>query len=333
MNEFLITVGIFFLIGAGVMLLAALQGRNRALAIGGLAGGILGVVAVLLGMTIVVVEPNQRMVLFNRVTGDLSAPRNPGVSLVNPITTSYRVYDMSRQTYTMSAIRFEGDLDGEDAIDARTAGGQQVLIDVTVLYTINPERVNDVHINWPNERYRTELIRPIMRSVIRDAVSLFDVESIYQERATIDAQIEQAVIPAMEREGFVVQDILVRNIAFTPEYASAIEAAQIAEVNIREQEFRVREVEQEAEQVQARARGVAEARIIEAEAEAQALRLIAEVLLENPALLEYQYVQNLSNNVQVLALPASSPYIFDLSSVLDTRPTPPPAPGSTTDGE
>ena len=338
MTSLLIVFGLFLLISAGALLVGTLQTRSAPMTVGALLATAVGIVFILLGFTIVSVGPNERLVVFNRITGDLDDVREPGVSLVNPITTDYRIYDVSRQTYTMSSIQFEGDVQGDDAVSARTSGGQQVLIDLTVIYRINPDEVNRVHVNWPNDRYRNELIRPLLRSVVRDAVSIFPVESVYQERATIDAQIEEAVIPAMEREGFTVEDILVRNVTFAPEYANAIEAAQIAEVNIREQEFRVREVEQQAAQVEARARGEAEARIIQAEADAEALRLVAEVLAQNPNLLQYEYIQNLSDQLQLLALPANSPFIFDLQGITNL-PAPQsgssgaqPAPNSSDDG-
>jgi regulator of protease activity HflC (stomatin/prohibitin superfamily) len=211
---------------------------------------------------------------------------------------------------------------GDDAITARTADGQEIKLDVTTIYRINPERVNDVHRNWPNDRFRNDYVRPLMRNAVYDAVSLFPVEDIYQERATIDEEIEQIVIPALEKEGFILEDVLVRNITFSPEYIAAIELAQVAEVQIREQEFRVQQAEQEAEQVRVRAQGQADARVIQAQAEAQALQLVADVLAQNPQLIEYQYVQNLSDQVEVLALPSTSPYIFDLSSFIN-RPTNP----------
>lgn len=326
MNAFLTAFGLFLIIGGLGMFIVNLQARSRLVSLGGLVALGFGVIFILLGLTVVSVGPNERMVVFNRVTGNLANPRGPGLTIVNPITTSYEIYDVSRQTYTMSAQFTEGNIQGDDAVSARTAGGQEVFIDATVIYRINPDRVNEVHVNWPDKRYQDELIRPLLRSVIRDAVSLFDVESIYQERTTIDAQITEAVQPALEKEGFVVEDILVRNVNFTPEYASAIEAAQIAEVNIREQEFRVREEEQRAEQVQMRARGEAEARKIQAEAEAAALQYVANVLAANPELLEYQYVQNLSDNIEILALPASAPYLFDLQAVLDRAAENAPAP-------
>jgi regulator of protease activity HflC (stomatin/prohibitin superfamily) len=323
MNSVLIALGLLFLIAAGALLAGTLQRRSPEMTIGAGVAALVGLVCIVLGFTIVSVGPNERLVIFNRVTGDLADVREPGISLVNPITTDYRHYDVSRQTYTMSSIQFEGDIQGDDAVSARTSGGQEVLIDLTMIYRITPEDVNRIHVNWPNSRYRDELIRPLLRSVVRDAVSIFPIESVYQERATIDNQITEAVIPAMEREGFTVEDILVRNVTFAPDYASAIEAAQIAEVNIREQEFRVREVEQEAAQTEARARGVAEARIIEAQADAEALRLVAEVLAENPNLLQYEYIQRLSDQVQLIALPANSPFIFDLQGISNL-----PQPGS-----
>lgn len=317
MNAFITVFGVFLVISAGALFVASLQTRSRATIGGGVVAGLIGILFIILGFSIVSVAPNERLVVFNRVTGDLQTPREPGLAIVNPLTTSYRTYDVSRQTYTMSAQRFEGQIEGDDAIEARTSGGQQVFIDVSVIYRIDPAEVNRVHVSWPNDRYRTELIRPLLRSVVRDAVSLFPVESVYQERDTIDRQITESVTGALEREGFLLEDVLVRDVRFSPEYATSIEAAQVAEVRIRQEEFVVQEREQQALQREAEAQGRANARVIEAQAEAEALQLIADVLAENPALLEYQYIQNLSDQVQVLALPSTSPYIFDLQSVLD----------------
>jgi regulator of protease activity HflC (stomatin/prohibitin superfamily) len=321
MNLFLTLVGIFILIGAFVLALIGVQTRQRGLMPLAIGSVVIGLLLFVLGISVVSVGPNERLVVFNRISGKLGEPRGPGLALINPITTAYKRYDTSRQTYTMSATNNEGNMIGDDAVSARTSGGQEVFLDVTVIYRINPEAINTVHVNWPNKRYQDELIRPLLRSVIRDAVSLFEIESIYRERSTIDRQIETVVIPALQAEGFEVVDILVRDVNFTEQYAQAIEDAQIAEVQIREQEFRVQSVEQEAQQTEARAQGVANARLIEAEAEAQALQLVAEVLADNPALLEYQYIQNLSDQVQVLGLPANSPFIFDLGQ-FQTTPTP-----------
>lgn len=325
---FVVFLGVVLLFVAGGIFFGARQRKPRPG--GGQAAipvGAIGLLFIVLGLSLVSVGPNERLVVFNRVTGNLGDPKGPGLVFVNPLTTNYRKYDISRQTYTMSGLSNEGDLESDDSVTARTSGGQEVYVDITVIYAINPERLNDVHTHWPNDRYRDELIRPLMRSVVRDAVSGFTIENVYQERQTIDQTITSAVNTALDAEGFFLEDILVRNITFTDEYADAIESAQIAEVQIREQDFRVQEAQKKAQQVEELARGDAEARRIQAQAEADALQSVAEVLGANPVLIQYEYIRKLADNVQIMALPANSPFLFDFQSLQNmTPPTSTPAP-------
>jgi regulator of protease activity HflC (stomatin/prohibitin superfamily) len=329
MNALFSFLGILLLMTAAGFFVSSINPKRRGLMRSlALLTGVAGVIFFALGQTIVVVGPRERMVVFNRVTGNLATPREPGLTIINPITTSYRIYDTARQTYTMSASFSEGQVQGDDAVTARTSDGQEVFLDMTLIYRIDPEKVNLIHVNWPDETYRDNFVRPLLRDVVRDVISTFSVERVYQERATIDVEMEAVLGPILDGEGLELVDVLIRDINFTPEYATAIENAQIAEVEIRQQEFRVRTAEQEAAQREARAQGEANARLIEAEAEAQALQLLADVLAENPQLIEYQYVQNLSDQVQILALPANSPYIFDLGAYQGSLPLPTPAPDS-----
>lgn len=326
MMWFVVFLGVVLLFVAGGIFFGAKQKRPRPG--GGQAAipvALIGILFIVLGLSLVSVGPNERLVVFNRVSGNLGDPKGPGLVFVNPLTTTYRKYDISRQTYTMSGLSNEGDLESDDSVTARTSGGQEVYVDITVIYAINPERLNDVHTHWPNDRYRDELIRPLMRSVVRDAVSGFTIENVYQERQTIDQTITSAVNTALDAEGFFLEDILVRNITFTDEYADAIESAQIAEVQIREQDFRVQEAQKKAQQVEELARGDAEARRIQAQAEADALQSVAEVLGANPVLIQYEYIRKLADNVQIMALPANSPFVFDFQSLQNmTTSTPEP---------
>ena len=63
------------------------------------------------------------------------------------------------------------------------------------------------------------------------------------------------------------------------------------------------------------AEGAAKARLIQAEAEATALQQIGDALKDNPDLLQYTYVQKLGPDVQVMLVPANSPYLFQLPSL------------------
>ena len=86
------------------------------------------------------------------------------------------------------------------------------------------------------------------------------------------------------------------------------------------------EREQEADQARAVAQGEADAARIRAEGEAEALRLINEQLRKNPALLQWRYIEQLSDNVQIILLPSNSPFLFDLQQLMDRRGLEAPAP-------
>ena len=86
------------------------------------------------------------------------------------------MYPISRQTYTMSIAPSEGAVQGDDSIAARTLDGQEIYVDASVIYSIDPAKVVQVHINW-QDRY-VELIRAQARGIIRDAVSQYRVEEV-----------------------------------------------------------------------------------------------------------------------------------------------------------
>ena len=52
----------------------------------------------------------------------------------------------------------------------------------------------------------------------------------------------------------------------------------------------------------------------------------------NPGLIQYLYVQNLSDNVSIALVPANSPFLFNMSDLATANPnfTPPAAPQQVT---
>ncbi|MFL7812741.1 MAG: prohibitin family protein, partial [Anaerolineales bacterium] len=60
------------------------------------------------------------------------------------------------------------------------------------------------------------------------------------------------------------------------------------------------------------AEGEAEAKVINAKAEAEALQLIADVLAENPELLNYRYIEKLAPGIEVMLVPNDNPYLLPL---------------------
>jgi len=248
-------------------------------------------------------------------------PLGPGLHWIVPFLESVRTYSISRQTYTMSSAITEGQVLGDDSIEARTKDGQQVLVEASVIYAIDPADLINLHITWQN-RYEDNVVRPVSRSAIRDAVSQFGVEEIVSsKRAEMEALITDQLKAALATNSLILSDFLLRDIRFTDEYSAAVEQKQIAEQQAQQAAFVVQQRKQEAEQARQvaqgqadaaviAAKGAAEARLIQAQAEAQANQLLAQSL--TPALLQYQYILKLAAGVQTIFIPTGNQFILPL---------------------
>jgi regulator of protease activity HflC (stomatin/prohibitin superfamily) len=322
-----------------VAILRAARGKK----VTGISWAILGtsIAAVLLTSVsagLVFIQPEERGVVISALApnGIREEPLQPGLRWIIPYFESVERYPISRQTYTMSIMHQEGQVQGDDSVSARTSDGQEIVMDASVIYAADPEKVVRLHIDWQN-RYVNELVRPLARGVIRDAVSQYGVEEVYStKREEMTEQIHTDMGLRLAENGLTLVDFVLRNITFSPEYAASVEQKQIAEQHAQQAAFVVDQRRQEAEQarqvaqgkadaVVIEAEGVAKARIIEAEAEAEALQKISNVLLTNQDLLTYRYIEELTPQIQAMLLPSDSPFLLPLPS-LDTQGYSNPAP-------
>ena len=254
-------------------------------------------------------------------TGYRAEPLTPGLHWVVPFVENVKSYSIAKQTYTMATATGEGQVIGDDSIQARTKDGQQVFLDASVIYSIDPVHLVNLHISWQN-RFEDLVVRPVTRAAIRDAVSQFGVEEIVStKRGELEQAITDAIRLGLTENNLMMDDFLLRNIRFSDEYAAAVEQKQIAEQLALQAQFVVEQKRQEAEQARQVAQGQADAVVIAAEGEAQSIQIKAEaqalawaalaaVLNNNPEMLTYEYIQKIAPNVQVIYLPSGTPLLL-----------------------
>jgi regulator of protease activity HflC (stomatin/prohibitin superfamily) len=291
---------------------------------------VLLVVAILLtsvGAGLIFVEPDELAVVVTVLGGDgiRPEPLTAGLHWIVPFAERVERYSILNQTYTMSAVSSEGSVQGDDSIQVRTKDGQQVYIDASVIYAIDPLHAIDLYTSW-RFTYEDGLVRPQARGVIRDVASQYGVEEIVSSKRT---EMQVLITEELERifleNNLILKDFVVRNIRFSDEYAAAVEQKQIAEQLAQQAEFVVEQKKQEAEQARQiaqgqadaaviAAQGAADARLIEAQAEAEANQLIAQSI--TPTLIQYQYVLNLADNVQTIFVPSGNQFILPLPNTV-----------------
>jgi regulator of protease activity HflC (stomatin/prohibitin superfamily) len=255
----------------------------------------------------------------------------PGLHWIIPFVESVQKYSIARQTYTMSSTTSEGAVQGDDSIQARTKDGQQIFIDASVIYAVDPTQLIQLHTIWQN-RYEENVVRPVARAAIRNAVSQFGVEELVStKRAELEQAIRDEIEIKLQANNIIMSDFLMRNIRFSDEYAAAVEQKQVAEQQAQQAKFVVESKKQEAEQARQTAqgqadaaviasKGAAEARLIQAKAEAEANQLLSQSL--TPTLLQYQYILKLAPGVQTIFIPSGNQFILPLPETTTTTTTP-----------
>lgn len=347
--SFVALAGVLMVLG-GALIAGSNMTQNRSprggLGLAGI-GLIIAVVFFIASSGLVAISATEVAVVYQQLGGKLwEEPLGPGVHVILPIINQTTIYSTQTRNYTMSATNNEGSRAGDDAVEARTADGQLVRVDVAILYNIDPSTVNLLHVKW-QERYENEFVRPTARSFIRQILANYTVSDIYsnaglasqaangtEPKASKLPEIEQKMYdimaPAFESNGLKLQTVVLREITFSDEFLKAIEARQVAEQQAQQAKLeadRKRTIAQgdaDAEVTAAkgdaqsnieRARGDAEAIVLRADAEAKALDAISKQLAANPALIQWRYIEKLAADIKLILVPSSSPYLFDLNSL------------------
>jgi prohibitin 2 len=276
---------------------------------------VLALSASTLGASLMVVDAGEVGVVFNLFAGTQQTTLPPGIHVVAPFINQVYRYSTMEQAYTMSILRNEGKVQGDDSLWSPTIEGLQVGIDSTTRFSIDPAKAAMVHNNL-RHGYEEILIRPTIRSIVRLQVSQYAVTDVYgSKRGQIQRDIETQIRERFEKEGFLLLSFDIRNINFTEDYKKAIEQKQIAQQQAEQMTFVLQKERQEAERKKVEADGLKSAAIARAEGDAKALELISEQLAKNPNLVNYRYVEKLSDKIQVIMLPSGAPFILDMKQL------------------
>lgn len=258
---------------------------------------------ILLLTTIRVVPVGHALVIFNTVTKGFTVARQ-GITFVPPFVSVTAEYDLRRQEYTMSSTTGEGRKENiDDSLWSPTQEGLQVGIDLTVWHHVDPLRVATIHQKIGPD-YEEKIIRPAVRSVIRLVISEYPVMDVYSsKRQQIQDEINVKIKQLLEKDGFIIDEVVLRDVRFTEEFTKAIEAKQVAQQAAEQMKYTLEKEQKEAER-----------KVIEATGRANAIEVINKALAQNPNYIKYLYVDKLSDKVNVIVSDQST--IMDLKGML-----------------
>ena len=253
---------------------------------------------------IVIVHPGEVVVKFNKLStkGNLSA-MGQGFHVVFPFIYTFTRYNVRIQEYTMSVSKSEGKVFGDDAVWSPTKEGLQVGVDLTLWFRLDPNKIIELHKTIGRD-YEQKIIRPAIRSLVRNTVSQYGVMELYSsKRAEVQKSLFDNIKIDLATKGIIIDKLLLRDITFPKEFQKAIEEKQIAQQQAEKMKYVLEKETQEAARKK-----------IEANGEAKRITIINAALRKSPNYIKYLYVDKLSDKIKVIVTDQST--IMDLKGLI-----------------
>ena len=200
-----------------------------------------------------------------------------------------------------------------EGLDSFSQETQNVFIDAVLRIKVSPSDVQGLYRNV-GESYVNKLIPGQVAQVFKDETVNYPAVDIAPNREVIRANVEIALEKELSRFSIDVDALLIENMVFEKDFEDAILQKQKATQEALKQQELIKAREAEAEQKIAEARGNSEKLRIEAEGQAKANALISGSL--TPMLIQFQALQRLADNVQIMLLPSGEGIIIDPSTIL-----------------
>lgn len=215
--------------------------------------GIVLATIVLLGLnSFIIINPGQAGVI-SILGGARDGALLEGIHAKPPFISVIDVYDLTVQKFEVPAESSTKDLQN---LSARFA----------INFRLDPIKVVEVRRKQGTlANIVSKIIAPQTQEAFKIAAARRTVEEAITKRSELKEDFDEALGDRLDKYGIIVLDTSVVDLAFSPEFARAVEEKQIAEQRAQRAVYVAREAEQEAQADVNRAKGRAEAQRLLAE--------------------------------------------------------------------
>ena len=202
-------------------------------------------------------------------------PVGQGIVIQVPVIRTVETWNVKLQTKTETA-------------QVPSSEGLIVGLDTSLQFRVRPESAPTIRktIGWD---YMNGMVLPVFRSSLRDVVAGFPVKRVYsaEGRKEISDRILKVLREKLEPRGFVIVDVLLRDVKLPARFKESIEAKLTAEQRVQQKQFELEQAVKDAEIEVARARGAAEAQ-----------KIVRSTLSDS--YLQYLWIKTLNENPNVI---------------------------------
>jgi regulator of protease activity HflC (stomatin/prohibitin superfamily) len=284
----------------GILIMGALIAQRERMGSGGFqtwlrakkgqaAGILIGVIVIALIVQALVTVQAGTVGVVKRL-GAVRQELKPGLHVIVPFIDRVVIFPTLKKTYEASDTPQASMADYPDIIvSALTSDGQQIKVGVTARFMIEPGKAAWILQNLGSEReYVEKVVKTEIRGSGRRVPTKFAAYDLYTKKSYEAQQtLFDEIAPKFQANGLILDEIVIRNITFTAEYAKTLEEKQIALENITTEKNKLEQEKIRKEQ-----------KIVAAEGDAKSIEIRQAALTKNPTIIQWEFVQKLAPNIQ-----------------------------------
>merc|ERR1712232_301793 len=211
--------------------------------------------------SIFTVEGGHRAVIFNRLVGMKSTVYGEGLNFNIPWFERPIIYDIRTRPCNLQTLTGSKDL-------------QMVTIGVRVLHKPRPEKLVWIYQRL-GKNYDERILPSLMNECAKAVVARYNANELLTKRETVSADIRRDLIARAGMFNVLLEDVAITHLSFSPEYARAVEAKQVAQQDAERAKYIVLGAQQEKKTIVTKAKG-----------EAQSAELIGSAVKKNPGFMK-----------------------------------------------
>lgn len=171
-------------------------------------------------------SPTEVGIAVNMVLGMEEGVYAPGGTyFLAPFVTDWYTFSTQAQTLTMLADQAQGDRPNKDDLEFKTRDGNDVAVDVTVLYRLIPDKAPIVLKTVATNVHELKelIVRPLARSIIRDVLNELTSEDVYAGKKFEAAEKARVQLNAsLSAYGLTCDNVILGDHRFHERYQKAI---------------------------------------------------------------------------------------------------------------
>lgn len=211
------------------------------------------------------VDGGHRAVVYNRILGMKDTVYGEGLNFNVPWFERPVVYDIRTRPVNLQTLTGSKDL-------------QMVTIGVRVLHKPDPNQLVWMYRHL-GKNYDERILPSLMNECAKACVARYNANELLTKREEVSASISREL--SLRCAGFhvLLEDVAITHLAFSPEYAKAVEAKQVAQQEAERAKYIVLGAVQEKKTIITRARG-----------EAESAELIGTAVKRNPGFMKLRRI-------------------------------------------